>query len=789
MESIKDIEHDNEISSYFCKYSDTKDKRYIFKIIQYIRQRKIARIDFDFDDFNILLYCDEKGKTLLDYLIENYKILSYNLQRELAENNIYVHKCIDKGIFEIVDDLDDQILLSEYDVWNTLFDYLLHLDKLTPNIIERLGVNEGIIKRINAKNPKLLCYLKGDILFSLKINDIRIIDYLFEKNLIESGTLTRIYYNKEIYDLCIKHKREDLLEYLTESCFLYKKNGRYIIEELLDKKIVPKCRCYDTRTYELFYKKGIFSKLIEANEPELLNVIDNNSTILEILLKKGLTPINRYYTYVESLNIMLKYKRYDLLLKCSLTSLLTSKENDITYLDILLSEVKQGLDVRLGLIDTYNADLNEVAKYYVKLAKYGLINHINSVTVEELLKESKGLKFIDYLLNEDKELTLNVILPEKVKENIDIAVYLRSIGIEQDYINFEPYIHSLVEDYYNKNHEYLKSLPITDEEEKILDEFKNLMLSDNKSDKYFVEFMINEYRYLLSVKNEYGLKELKKLIEIKRNIPDFCIKKTKKEAYYSNYSKSINLENGCLEVLNHETGHALFHILSDGKVPQEFEKIVHVLRNNPKTKEKVRVYTIKFLEIRKSIEMVVHEVLENYEPTEEEKKNIKLYLEKCKQEKVKEYLQNGYSKDKIEEIFNKTFNLEEYIKSSKKKEERLLVDAILRTRYGSFIALGDILDAIFIGKYKSEELIYNNENVIPEGYGHGIAYFEKGIKTMFDETIANFSSIIKSNDRNEALSYLKDITGEEFVNLMENYYNNEICSKDDDLSTIYRKTK
>lgn len=788
MKFIKDIESDNEISSYFRKYYNTKDNIYISKIIEYIKKGKIARIDFDFDDINSLLYCDETKKTLLDYLIENYDILSYNLQRDLAEKEIYVHKCIDKGIFEIVDDLNDKILLKEYDIWNTLFDYLLIMDKLTPHIIERLGVSEGIINKLNAKDPKLLCYLKGDILFSQKIDGIRIIEYLFKEKLIEPGTITRIYYNDEIYDLCLKYNREDLLEYLTESCFLYKKNGRYIIEELLDKKVVPKCRCYDTTSYKLFYKRGIFSKLKEANESELLNVIDNN-TLLEILLKKGLTPTYRYYTYIESLNIMLKYHRYDLLLKCSLPSLLTSKENDVTYLDILLNEVKHGLDVRLELIDTYNASLDEVAKFYVKLANYGLINHVNPVTEEELLKESKGLKFIEYLLNEDKDLTLNVVLPEKVKENLDIATILRSKGITPNIIDFEPHIHSLVDDYYQKYHDYLASLQVTDEEQELLDELKNLMLSNNKSDKEFVEYMINEYRYLLSVKNEYGERELRQLIEIKRNNPAFCIRKAKKEAYYSNYSKSINLENGCVEVLNHETGHALFHILTDRKAPQEFERIVYEIRNNPKTKEKVRTYSIKFLEIKKSVENVVHEVLENYEPTEEEKKKINIYLAKCKTEKRKEYLQNGYSKDKIDELLNNSFNLKEYIKSSKKREERQLVDAILRTRYGSFIALGDILDAIFIGKYKSEELIYNNENVIPEGYGHGIAYFEKGITTMFDETIANFSSIIKSYDAIETLSYLKDITGESFVNLLENYYKNEICLKKDNLSVTHKKAK
>lgn len=126
------------------------------------------------------------------------------------------------------------------------------------------------------------------------------------------------------------------------------------------------------------------------------------------------------------------------------------------------------------------------------------------------------------------------------------------------------------------------------------------------------------------------------------------------------------------------------------------------------------------------------------------------------------------------------------MKSIKDQQETDLVNAILRTKYAPFSVLGDILDAIYVGKYRSEELIYDG-HVIPEGYGHGVAYYENGSFYIFSEIMANFSAIVKSTDANEVLSYLKEIVGEELINLLENYYKNEICIKGDNLSSRVKK--
>ena len=74
------------------------------------------------------------------------------------------------------------------------------------------------------------------------------------------------------------------------------------------------------------------------------------------------------------------------------------------------------------------------------------------------------------------------------------------------------------------------------------------------------------------------------------------------------------------------------------------------------------------------------------------------------------------------------------------------------------------------------------DDVIEHGYGHGIAYYQRGINWSFDETIANYSAIIKSVDSTEIITYLKSIVGEKFINCIEDYYRNQISLSQIDLS-------
>ena len=57
--------------------------------------------------------------------------------------------------------------------------------------------------------------------------------------------------------------------------------------------------------------------------------------------------------------------------------------------------------------------------------------------------------------------------------------------------------------------------------------------------------------------------------------------------------------------------------------------------------------------------------------------------------------------------------------------------------------------------------------------GHGIYYYNDK-DNVFDEMIANFSAIVKSNNSGDDLEKLKNIVGEELYDMMNNFYHQDI---------------
>ena len=174
--------------------------------------------------------------------------------------------------------------------------------------------------------------------------------------------------------------------------------------------------------------------------------------------------------------------------------------------------------------------------------------------------------------------------------------------------------------------------------------------------------------------------------------------------------------------------------------------------------------------------------MKDYHMSEEELSSLDEFLSKQKEENKKAYLEKGYDEEAIDTILSGIFTKEEYIEQDKRIKREELIDAILRSEYGAFITIGDILDSIYIGKFKSGKVRNDYHNVILGGYGHGMAYYERGIRWSFDETMANFSAIMKSEDSRRIMSYLKDIVGERFINCISEYYINNIVESTKDLS-------
>lgn len=774
------IKRNADITTFFDKYLETKDNMYMEAIIEFIKSKSYVYITLNTDKVEDLLYVDKNGTIFLDLLIERSKNLEYELIELLSKNKDVVRRSLKQGNISLLENTTEEILFSEYENSQTFFEYLLNNNLLSQNIISNLVTKEEYFEEIKAKNPKLLCYLREDLLFSREVENTPVIEYLFINNLVDQDLIKRILGHQEIVELCDKYNREDLLKYVNEYVCTKKKDNKLIIESLLDRGIVPEAECNNIETFRVYMERKYYAKACSVNEFMLDKKVDDK-TILEHLFDRGLTPKIAFGNQFI-LETAMRYKRYDVASLCPIDALLKKCDDKNTYLDIILDNIKSGYDFKVRDFNTLIYGNESLAKFYIAVAKHGLINHTNELTSDRLLRNNSGTRLIDHLLRLDKDLTLNVILNDKIKEDFDVALYLKSIGIEQKNVKVKLYSNPLVEKYLQGIVDTSLTMPIDEESESLLEEFKTLMLSDDKSDSKLVTSVIANYRSLISNNNEIAKEEIRKLIEIKKNNKDFKICLSTDGSYFQPYTSSVNLEKPVFNTINHELGHALYNTLTDKTVPEEYITMTYRLRNDPNTIEKLSEYTRNFLEIRDKVLSIANQLVEeNSEVTEEEKKKIEEFLQSSKEEKRKKYLEKGYSNETLDVLLDDTLSLDEYLAQEKRIKKLELADAILRTKYGSFIAIGDIFDSILVGRYKSESVIYDG-NVVNHAYGHGINYYERGDKTQFDEVMANLSSILKSDECNETIDYMKYLFGEEYINLLINYYNSNIIESQKDLT-------
>lgn len=127
-----------------------------------------------------------------------------------------------------------------------------------------------------------------------------------------------------------------------------------------------------------------------------------------------------------------------------------------------------------------------------------------------------------------------------------------------------------------------------------------------------------------------------------------------------------------------------------------------------------------------------------------------------------------------------TFTVEQFMNHQKRIYEKQQIDAIFRSEYGSFMAIGDILDAIYEGELNSGFLENENGDKIARTSGHGIAYYYDNPSNGFSEMVANFSSISKSPQAYEMLNLLKSIVGDELYDMLSTFYYTNIATIDEE---------
>ena len=237
-----------------------------------------------------------------------------------------------------------------------------------------------------------------------------------------------------------------------------------------------------------------------------------------------------------------------------------------------------------------------------------MIKYIRDIKAETLLKKYEDKTLLEYLLDNDTELTLNKILSKDLKADPDIAVILKNRGIEQKAVNVSKEENEYTAEYIEGINRHLGIGPLMEEGEKLLNELKELFLTDGKSDKNLISGLIVGYRNALIIDYDINIEEVKKLIEIKKENKDmFCYIKSDNGSYFSPREGAVFCENANTNTMLHETGHALHSYIADMKTPRDYQEIVERARENPEVLAKAEEYAINYRQILHSVTLLVEQ--------------------------------------------------------------------------------------------------------------------------------------------------------------------------------------
>ena len=634
-----------------------------------------------------------------------------------------------------------------------------------------------------------------DVFFEEVENGKILIEYVLENNIKYSPTIISSFkYHLEIVDYLIKYKPDDLLllsyELLTK-IFIEKNNqqviNKYLSNEIFLEKVIPQMPanylinyCQTNNRYDI---------LKYSTESCLLTKLDNGKMVVEELLDRGIKPLmnNFYITDKRLLDILIKYHQMDILYKGDIELLLSKYNNDNTYFELMINEQKNGNNMHFEKMafNYFRKPSKITAMELMKMAQNDIIGFVPEITDEMLLYKGLNDKksVIEYLIEMDKDLTISKIVSLiKKKQDPNFVIVLRNLGIDDNNIRIKTDDLSFSDDYiqqYNLNY----TTNISSICPELLYELKELFYQDGKSDKRAIDALITSYVYLTSsnnINNSFFILEIKKLIEIKKhNMATFIYKNHLNNTSFLLHHGGISLGNDCIGSINHETSHALHFYLADFYVPDNYEKIISNIRSKPGIMDRIHRYSAKYNSLKRKIlsEINITIISEYYDNLYRGDKLLELstFLVASKEEKKKQFAKD-YQEQILDTILAITYSVDEFIKQIKETEKDELLYTILKNEYCAFCSVGDIIDAVFLGKLKNGVLIDQSGSYIEKSPGHGIKYYSKDLQSGFCEMIADYGAIIKSKNAQEMIVYLRSIVGDELVDMLKEVYEKRIIN-------------
>ena len=785
---------------------------------------------FSYDEINYK--CDEMNCTnILNHLLEEYDLSINDLLIEDKNGTTLLEEMLKKNIDISNINIDDDIIDLEKTI--KIIEIITYKDKEVPEKIKNIFENT----LFSTNNNEFFKYLlmKSNMLIKKMISIIKehteIVDLLCKYHL----EYHLIYLNPEIIKKLItkdKNGNYPIDKYVSNSMAIKNISSLinfddnidfmiHFIKLLLDNKLYS--FFYDADENILLYKvyppKTLLETLIEnninikinnVNNEEIIKILYDNKkldligsssesiwlsntrdvfkdtmvkdqTILEYMLDNNYDIKIPCIFEEDTLKILYQKNRPDLLVKASASLLMTRINDNYTYLDYILDCINKG-DFEYN-IDNITAPIKPdmKAEFYLCIARHDMIGYVkNNLNLNTLLfKYYDNKTLLEYFLDKDPELTLNKILNKSDKMNYSVMIILKSRGIKDN-----DSILNINED----NASFVKNTPDTyygpldNDSDYLIKELERLFISDGKSDKDLINLLITGYRNALFINYDITIREIEKLIEIKKNNFDkFYYVKDKNSSYFSHSKGCIFINDSYISVVIHETGHALHHYLTGSEVPDNYDEIVKRAEENKELLTKTSKYFESCNKIMKNIKNyflnLSNEVLTAHYSKQENimdiqsivSKDIDKYRDKFKYLKIPE--------EQLEQILQETISAEEFIKQETIILANEFIEAATRNNYASIGATNDIIDAIYRGKVCDGVLKSADGQKIASFGGHGIRYYSQN-EHGFDEMIAQFALLVKSKGAEENLRVLRDIVGDEVYNMISDFYYTNILEMD-----------
>lgn len=756
---------------------------------------------------NALLIKDKKGTTLLEEILEkNIDISNINIADDIMdlEKTTKIIAIIIKSYQDIPEKIknifENTLFSTNNDEFfkvlpmknSSLFGKMIGFIKEHTEIVDLLCkyhleyylkyLNQEIIKKLITKDENdtypIDKYISNSMAIEMISNLINFdenIDFMihFIKLLLDNKLYNFFYDADENILLYKVYPPKTLLETLIEN------NINIKINNINNEKIIK--ILYDNKKLDLI---GSSSESIWLSNTRdvFKDTMVKDQTILEYMLDNNYDIKIPCIFEEDTLKILYQKNRPDLLVKASASLLMTRINDNYTYLDYILDCINKG-DFEYN-IDNITAPGNPdmKAEFYLDIAKHDMIGYVkDDLNLNILLKKYDNKTLLEYFLDKDPELTLNKILDKSDKMNYSVMIILKARGIKDNNTlnigegNYFPHKHS-PDTYYG---------PLDKDSDYLIKELERLFISDGKSDKDLINLLITSYRDALFINYDITIREIEKLIEIKKNNFDkFYYVKDKDSSYFSSNDGCIHMDDSFASTIIHETGHALHYYLNRFKVPDNYSEIVKRARENKELLIKVSDYFEFWNNFKKNLENyflnITSEVLTTKYSKQENimdiqnilSKDIDKYRDKFKSLKIPE--------EQLEQILQETFSVEEYIKRESIIIAKEIMEKTMEENYENVGAISDIIDAIYRGKVCDGVLKSADGQKIASFGGHGIKYYTYTLiaKHGFDEMIAQFAVLVKSKGAEENLRVLRDIVGDEVYNMISNFYYTNILEMD-----------